>query len=114
MVPPVPKDASPHAEAGDYHYRRDVAMEAVYEDDRPSRSKRRGSRKQTDWATLLLRSLQLDVLSCPKCSGRMRVLACITEPQTIRKMLTSMGLSCDIPVRAPPREPPQGEFEFVQ
>src|SRR4051812_48700629 len=32
-----------------------------------------------DWATLLRRSFALDVLECPKCHDRLRVLAVITE-----------------------------------
>ena len=67
-----------------------------------------------DWASLILRSLKLDVLSCPKCGGRMKVIACLTEPATVRKVLRSMGLSPEIPARSPPRDPPQGDFQFVQ
>ena len=82
--------------------------------DRPRRRKSRGRRKQTDWATLILRSLKLDVLSCPKCRGRMKVISTITEPSTVRAILRSLGLSTEIPARAPPRDPPQAEFDFVQ
>lgn len=80
----------------------------------PDRSSRRRRRKEMDWASRILRSLKLDVLRCPKCSGRMKVIACLTQPATIRKILRAMGLSTEIPPRAPPREPPQGLFEFVQ
>jgi hypothetical protein len=33
---------------------------------------------------------------------------------TVRRILRSMGLSTEIPARAPPRASPQGEFEFNQ
>jgi hypothetical protein len=71
-------------------------------------------RRATDWATLLRRSIGVDVLDCPRCHGRMRVLAFITHRPVIRKILFAMGLSSEIPVRAPPRDPPQREFVFDQ
>jgi hypothetical protein len=66
-----------------------------------------------DWAARILRSLKLDVLACPTCGGRMKVISCLTQPAEIRKFLRSIGLSSEIPSRAPPRDPPQGEFEFA-
>jgi len=67
-----------------------------------------------DWATLLRRTFGLDVLDCPQCHGRMRVIATITEPEAIRKVLSAMKLSTEIPRPFPARAPPQGEFEFDQ
>ena len=42
----------------------------------------------------------------------MKVLACITEPEAIRKILRAMKLSTEIPRALPARPPPQGELEF--
>jgi hypothetical protein len=53
---------------------------------------------RVDWATLLRRSFQVDVLECPKCHGRLRVLAVITEREPARKILAHLGL----PTQAPP------------
>jgi hypothetical protein len=39
----------------------------------------RGSR--LPWAVLLKRVLMTDALTCPKCQGRMKILAAITEPE---------------------------------
>jgi hypothetical protein len=55
-------------------------------------------RPRVDWATLLRRSLSVDVLECPKCHGRLRVLAVITEPASVQRILARLGL----PTRAPP------------
>jgi hypothetical protein len=44
----------------------------------------------------------------------MKVIATIAEPSTVRKLLRAMDHSTGIPPRAPPREPPQGEFYFVK
>ncbi len=79
-----------------------------------ARSARRDRTPRIDWPTLMRRTLGLDVLACPRCDGRMRVIACITEPGPIRKILRAMKLSTEIPRPLPARAPPQGEFEFGQ
>ena len=50
------------------------------------------------WAELLHRVFALDVLECPNCCGRMRILAAMNPPEAIRKILDCLG----IPSRAPP------------
>jgi hypothetical protein len=44
------------------------------------------------WAALMMRTLTLDVLKCPRCPGRMKVIACIDQPDVIEKFLRSAGL----------------------
>jgi hypothetical protein len=44
------------------------------------------------------RVFDVDVLECPKCNGRMRILAAIHPPEAIEKILSCLGL--------PPRPPP--------
>ena len=44
------------------------------------------------------RVFAVDVLECPRCQGRMRILAAIHSPETARKILDCLGL----PTRAPP------------
>ncbi|MBI3856235.1 MAG: transposase, partial [Planctomycetes bacterium] len=67
-----------------------------------------------DWATLMKRGMGLDVLSCPRCSGRMKVIAAIEEPDLISKILRSMGLPDEALPRRPARPLPQSTFEFDQ
>jgi hypothetical protein len=50
------------------------------------------------WAELLKRVFEVDVLSCPRCGGRMRVLCAINLQPAIQKILACIGL----PTRAPP------------
>jgi hypothetical protein len=60
-----------------------------------------------DWASLLRRVWQIDVLTCPRCSdGRLTVLAAISDPPVVDKILTHLGLPTTIPHSAPPRGPP--------
>jgi hypothetical protein len=50
------------------------------------------------WAELMHRVFELDVLLCPRCQGRMRLLATIQTPAAIRAILDCLGL----PARPPP------------
>jgi uncharacterized protein YbaR (Trm112 family) len=47
----------------------------------------------------------LDVLACPRCGGRMSLIATIEEPQVIRKILGHLGLPTEIPLPRPPPAP---------
>jgi hypothetical protein len=58
-----------------------------------------------DWAVLMKRTFGLDVLRCPRCGGRMRVLGTITQPETIRRILLCLGLRAEPLARAPARDP---------
>ena len=64
------------------------------------------------WAELLKRVFATDALACPKCGGRMKVIATTTDPEVVRKVLTSLGLPPRGPLRAPARERPQRELKF--
>ena len=50
------------------------------------------------WAELMKRVFEIDVLECPRCLGRMRIVAAIHPPDATRKILDCLGL----PSRAPP------------
>lgn len=59
------------------------------------------SMRRYPWANLLRRVFALDILECPDCGGRMRVLAAIHPPDATRAILECLGL----PSRAPPDRP---------
>jgi hypothetical protein len=48
------------------------------------------------------RSFDLDVQACPNCDGRLRLIATIVDPRTIRALLLSLGVRTEVPERAPP------------
>ncbi len=50
------------------------------------------------WSALLQRVFAVDVLECPRCSGRMRLLAAIHPPEATEAILECL----DLPSRAPP------------
>jgi hypothetical protein len=59
------------------------------------------------WAELMRRGLDIDVLECPDCGGRLRFVAAIMLSSAIRRILCHLGLRSDpvefAPARAPPR-----------
>ena len=50
-----------------------------------------------DWPTLMRRTFDVDVLACPKCAGRLRILAVVEDEPTAAEVMTELGLA-----RAPP------------
>ena len=53
----------------------------------------------------------LEVLRCPACGGRRRILAAITQAAVIRAILESLGLPADPPLVASARGPPELSWE---
>ena len=60
---------------------------------------------RVDWATLLRRTFDVDVLRCPGCGGRLRVLGEITDAAIVRLVLESLQLPTDAPRAARARDP---------
>ena len=59
------------------------------------------------WAELMKRSLGLDVLSCPKCAGRMREIAAIMKTKVVAAILRSLeAQNLEAPSMCPARAPP--------
>jgi hypothetical protein len=48
---------------------------------------------------LMRRAFDLDVLACPRCGGRWRLLGTVEDPDAIRAILAAVAVSAD---RAPP------------
>ena len=53
-------------------------------------------------------------LECPGCGGDIRLIAFITEPGPIRKVLTHLGEPLEPPPVSPARGPPTDWGELVQ
>jgi len=64
------------------------------------------------WASLIWRVFLEDVLACARCSGRMIIVAAVTSPSGVARILHSLGLPTQHPRFQPARPPPQGELLF--
>ena len=66
-----------------------------------------GAREQTKprawtWADLMHRAFGIDVLACPNCGGRLRLIATLHDPAVIGKILAHLSRSGQSPGPAPP------------
>ena len=52
------------------------------------------------------RSFRFDVLACPRCSGRLRLIALNHQPSIIERILRHLGLPAEVSVMRPARVPP--------
>ena len=59
------------------------------------------------WADLMRRTFGFDVLACPRCGGRLRLIALIEQVAVIQRILRHLGLSTEVPVPRPARAPPR-------
>lgn len=87
--PPKPLDAA------------DACGEAAAPTRRPN-----GKGRYWPWADLLRRTFAIDVLECPSCKGRMKLVAMVTDAQNIARYLTALGEPTTVPERSPSRGPP--------
>jgi hypothetical protein len=65
------------------------------------------------WAQRLKRVFNIDIETCPKCGGVVKVIACIEDPVVIEKILTHLDkmTALNEPVVLPqPRAPPQASL----
>jgi hypothetical protein len=66
------------------------------------------------WAKLLARIGEQFPLQCPACGGDIRLIAFITDPAPIRKILEAIGEPLEPPPLAPARGPPIHWLDLVQ
>ena len=54
----------------------------------------------------MARTFGVDVLACPRCGGRRRLVALIDQAAVIDRILRHLGLPTEIPAARPARAPP--------
>jgi len=81
-VPPVREDANP----GEARSTESAPEQACGSEGRPPREEARR------WADLMRRTFGIDVLACPRCGGRFRLIALIEEASVIERILHHLHL----------------------
>ncbi len=70
------------------------------------------------WADLMRRTFGIDVLACPRCGGRFRLIALIEEAAVIERFLRHLHLPIEVqtprPGRAPPLDEARGALSRVE
>lgn len=84
---------------------KDVRAAQAREADLVERARRR-ARGQC-WASLMARTFGFDVLACPRCGGRLRLIALIEEAAVMERILRHLGLPTEAPAPRPARAPPR-------
>jgi hypothetical protein len=78
------------------------------------KSPARMTRRAKAWAKLMARVGEEFPLACPTCGGDIRLIAFITDPRPVRKILTHLGEPLEPPPLSPARGPPTTWGELVQ
>lgn len=58
------------------------------------------------WAELLKTTFEIDVLQCPNCLGRMKLIALVIDLQSAARYLAKIGERTEVPGRSQSRGPP--------
>ena len=61
------------------------------------------------WARLIKQVYEVDPFMCPRCTGPMRIIAFIEQPEVIEKILTHLGL-WPTHIHSPPAGAPVAVF----
>jgi len=67
-------------------------------------------RGSLSWAQRLRRVFAIDIETCERCGGAVKIIACVQDPGVIRKILEHRG-ELSLPQRPPVRGPPGGVFD---
>ena len=84
---------------------RPCRIKAPFKDELiPSILEAEGSSKEfrKNWARLIQKIYEVDPLTCPKCSGTMKVISVIEDEEVIKKILKHLGL-WERKARPPPK-----------
>jgi hypothetical protein len=59
------------------------------------------------WADLMRRAFEVDVLACPRCGGRLRLIALLEAGDVTARILRHLRLPSEVPAARPARAPPR-------
>jgi hypothetical protein len=95
---------APHARWRSHGVRYDRPAPDVHARAREASPRAAGTPGAWTWAALMRRVFDLDVLACPRCGGRLRLIATVADPAVVGKIRAHLGLlhPADSPGRAPP------------
>jgi hypothetical protein len=86
-----------------------MGLSAQAEEPEEQRPKKKASRS---WAMLIARIYEMLPLQCSRCNAPMRIIAFVTEPATVTKILDHIGEPSTPVITTPARGPPQEEFAY--
>jgi hypothetical protein len=103
-----------HEAAADGHARDGNGTEGCCDAAHAHQKPRSHDTSRIAWAKLMARVGEEFPLACPSCGGDIRLIAFITDPVPIRKILTHLGEPLEPPPVSPARGPPTDWGDLVQ
>jgi hypothetical protein len=64
------------------------------------------------WAELMLRVFKRDVLECPRCQARLKIIATVTTASAVKAIPPCLGIPARLTPLPAAREREQGELGF--
>ncbi len=98
----VPRDLASQVE--DKSRTEDLTGQGAEDSHTPKADRRRARGRR--WAELMRRTFGFDVLACPRCRGRLHLIALIDQAPIIQRILRHLGRPSEIPTPAPAGAPP--------
>jgi hypothetical protein len=83
-------------------------------DDASDEAPRATTPRHWAWANLMRRAFDIDVLACPRCGGRLRLLGTIEDPVAVRAILESLAGAGSPLDRSPPAVTPEAATRPAQ
>ena len=65
------------------------------------------------WAKRLKRVFGIDIQTCSRCGGKVKIISAIEEVHVIQRILTHLGENTKIPKLYPPRCPPETDNDCI-
>ncbi|HPI40751.1 MAG TPA: transposase, partial [Pseudobdellovibrionaceae bacterium] len=67
---------------------------------------KQNAKKRMKWAQLLKRVFNIDIETCTRCGGKVKIIAAIEDPAVIKKILDHLGINSSPPKWTSARGPP--------
>ena len=90
-----------------------VPQSALLEKTSSKEKKKQKKSYSMGWAKMFKRVFDIDIQTCLKCGGRIKVISAIYDQQTIKRILSHLRENVKVPELAPSRGPPETEESFV-
>ena len=92
-----------------FKYRSLIVPQPSLFDKTSHKEKKKPKSYSMGWAKTLKRVFDIDIQTCPKCGGQIKIISSILNPQVIKKILIHLGKNAKVPELSPPRGPPEIE-----
>jgi len=85
-----------------------ISAEELSDDEQASAPRK----YRLSWSALIARTFNINLEKCSLCGGKMKIVAAVTDPASVRRYLEGTGQASEPPTLAPARAPPQQELDF--